>query len=195
MNKIYNIFFFLLLVGLYFLKPDFKSSLDSGKLLLFSSIFLGVVFFHFYKYSKIYKNWFRLDIFFLLGFGIVHFQWPIMYSISGISPEFIARVWVDEMYVNYGTWLSTIGVVSWVLGFSIMKTSKIKNDITWFFNYKKLLNLTISLFVLFIITAGKDFLTGGVYKGTGGSAAGTGISVYIRLIFSSKNVVTWEHSL
>lgn len=189
MNKIYNIFFFLLLLGLYFLKPGFKSSLDSGQLMLFSSIFLGAVSLHFYKYSKIYKNWFRLDVFFLLGFGIVHFQWPIMYSISGVSPEFITRVWVDEMYVNYGTWLSTIGVVAWVFGFSILKTAKWEKDIIWVFNYKKLLNLTIGLFILFIITAGEDFLTGGVYKGTGGSAAGSGISVYIRLIFSTAIIL------
>ncbi len=147
MNKIYNIIFFLLLFGLFFLKPDFKSSLDSGKLMLFSLIFLSAVFLHFYKYSKIYKNWFRLDVFFLLGFGIVHFQWPIMYSLSGISPEFITRVWVDEIYVNYGAWLSTIGVVCWIIGFSVMKTAKMKNDTVWILNYKKLLNFSIILFM------------------------------------------------
>lgn len=184
MIKIFNILFFILLIIVLFLKPDFESTLDARKLLLYSSIFLGSTGIHLYKYSKIYKNWFRLDVFFLLGFAIVHFQWPIMFSASGIIPEIISRVWVDELYVNYGTWLSTVGGISWILGFSFINSESFSKRNIRFFQYKKFLNFTIFLFILFLITAGQNFLTGGVYKGEGGSAAGEGISAYIQILFS-----------
>lgn len=184
MNKTFNILFLILLIIILFLKPDFESTLDAGKLLLYSSIFLCGTGIHFYKYSKIYKNWFRLDVFFLIGFAIVHFQWPIMFSASGIIPEIISRVWVDELYVNYGTWLSTVGGISWIVGFSFIKSESFSKRNIRFFRYKKFLNFTIFLFILFLITAGQNFLTGRVYKGEGGSAAGEGVSAYIQILFS-----------
>lgn len=114
----------------------------------------------------------------------MHFQWPIMYSLSGINPELISRVWVDEMYVVYGTWLSTIGIIFWLLGFSTFNTVNQSNSTELSFKYSKLLYFTIFTFIIFLLTAGNDFLSGGVYKGSGGTASGGGISVYFGLLFS-----------
>lgn len=168
------------------MKPNDVSPMSSTLLSVYSLFFVGTAFLHFHLYDnggKI-KNWFRIDVFFLLGFGVVHFQWPIMYGISNIVPEFESRIWVNHLYVNYATWLSTIGGVSWILGFSLLKSKNFVNKSRYTFKYDKLLNLTVLLFILFLLTAGKSFLSGGVYKGEAGGSAGDGIAAYIQLLFS-----------
>lgn len=168
------------------MKPNEKSVLSPQILSTYSVFFIASVLLHFQFYDKGNKvrNWFRIDVFFLLGFGIVHFQWPIMYGLSNILPESASRIWVNEYYVNYATWLSTIGGISWIYGFSILRNKRPLKKIVFSFKYNKLLNFTILLFLLFLFTAGKSFLTGGVYKGEGGTSSGAGISGYIQLLFS-----------
>lgn len=185
-NRIYKVFIILVLLVLFFIKPNVRSTINPELLTIYSIIFIGSLVLHFQNYEKNNKNsnWSRLDVFFLLGFTIVHFQWPIMYGISNIIPEVPNLIWVDELFVNYGTWLSSVGGVSWILGFSIIRSKSLTRNKSYVLNYNKLLNLTIFLFFLFLATAGKDFLTGGVYKGSGGSAAGEGISAYIQILFS-----------
>lgn len=166
------------------MEPDHKSNIDLLRLSLYSITFLVFLIWHLYREGKKNKNWLRIDVFFLLGFLIVHFQWAIMYAFSDIIPENPSRVWVNPVYVNYGIWLSVIGGLSWIFGYSILKNNKKKRTTHYKFNYNKLLNFTIILFALFLISAGKDFFSGGVYKGSGGKAYGEGISAYIQLLFS-----------
>lgn len=176
---VYAIFFGLLL----FLKPGFNSNLDFESIGNYLIIFFIALMLFLYSQSKSNSNWFRIDFLFLIGFSIVHFQWPAMFALSGISPENIARVWVNSNYVNYGVWLSVIGIISWMIGYNWSKPVEIEKDKIESFDTKKLVFLAYASFFLFLAFAGKDYLTGGVYKGTGGSAAGEGISVYIRLVF------------
>lgn len=164
----YKYYIGILFILLLFIKPSIIGSIDSFKLITYSSVVFIAILLHFDINKSHDKNWFRIDVFFLIGFFIVHFQWPIMYSISNLIPDMPSRVWVDEMYVNYGTWLSSIGILSWILGYSILRNSTSlfkKNKKTKYkYNYSKLLYLTIFFFVLFIFTAGKDYLIGGAYK-------------------------------
>lgn len=184
MGKYFQIIVFLGLVFLLFLKPDFKSEIDPAQLAFFSVYFLTFIFMHLYRESRFTKNWMRIDIFFLLGFFIVHFQWVVMFALSDIIPENISRVWVNPIFVNYGVWLSVVGGVAWILGYSIKSISKAKAEYYYVYRYNNLLNFTIILFVLFLATVGGDFLSGGVYKGSGGESSGEGISAYIQLLFS-----------
>lgn len=183
-NAIYiRLTFLLLLLVLFFVKPEFESVTDPELLVIYIFAFFTATFTHLLS-EKDNKNWFRLDVMFLLGYGIVHFQWPIMFSVSGIYPEKFAKVSMSSFYVNYGTWLAAVGIVSWCLGHSLLAIKTVPSAIGYYFNYKKLLWLTLVLNVLFISTAGSDYLSGGIYKGSGGSGAGEGISVYFQLLLA-----------
>ncbi|MEF3074918.1 O-antigen polysaccharide polymerase Wzy [Methylobacter sp. Wu1] len=183
-NAIYiRLTFLLLLLALFFVKPEFESVTDPELLVIYIFFFFITTFTHLLS-EKDNKNWFRLDVMFLLGYSIVHFQWPIMFSISGIYPEKFAKVSMSSFYVNYGTWLAAVGATSWCLGHSLLAIKTISREIGYSFDYKKLLWLTVVLNVLFLSTAGSDYLSGGVYKGSGGSAAGEGISAYFQLLLA-----------
>lgn len=72
---------------------------------------------------KIFKSWVRYDLFFLLGFLILHFQIPFLAAI-GIEPQRPNFIWINKMVVNYATWLSAISMLMWQLGFLIYLRGK-----------------------------------------------------------------------
>ncbi len=169
------------MVAVFFLfKPPFKSTIDTASLTIYISIFFIATIFHFLSQKD--KNWFRLDVLFILGFGIVHFQWAIMMSLSNITPAYILLGIVDTQYINYGTWLSTVGILAWFIGYAWFPPKK-KNIVKYQIKYKKLLWISVILLGMFLLLAGSNFLTGGIYKGEGGSSAGGGVSVYFQLLF------------
>jgi oligosaccharide repeat unit polymerase len=175
--------YIMMVATLFLFKPLFKSTIDNSSLILYISYFFAAVFIHFIAQKD--KNWFRLDVIFLLGFGIVHFQWPIMISLSGITPKYMLYNFrlLDSDYINYGTWLSTVGILSWLLGYSWLKSPE-KYIVKYRFQYKKLFWFTTIFFILFVLTAGSKYLSGGAYKGEGGGSAGKGISVYFNWLAS-----------
>jgi oligosaccharide repeat unit polymerase len=175
--------YIMMVATLFLFKPLFKSTIDNSSLILYISYFFAAVFIHFISQKD--KNWFRLDVIFLLGFGIVHFQWAVMISLSEITPKYMLYNFrlLDSDYINYGTWLSTVGILSWLLGYSWFKAPE-KYIVKYRFQYKKLFWVTTLFFILFALTAGSKYLSGDVYKGVGGSSAGEGISVYFHLIAS-----------
>jgi len=174
--------YLIIFVALFLFKPSFESTIDNSKLIIYVSFFFIASFIH--LISQKGENWFRLDVLFLLGFAIVHFQWAIMIAFSNIEPDRFTFVLADSHYMNYGVWLSSIGIVSWLFGYSFFKTNAMNTEIIYHFNYTKLFWFTTGLFGLFILMAGSNYLSGGIYKGEGGSEAGAGISVYFRLLFS-----------
>lgn len=185
-----NIMFmsFILFI-LFMFYPGFKGEINATYLVIYLLTFLFLVFIHLRSQKD--KNWFRLDLLFLLGFSIVHFQWTAMLVLSNIDLNSISYVQygsVDLRYMNYGTWLSTIGMVCWFIGYAWLPT-KNKNDILYIIKYKNLFWVSLVLFVLFVMLAGNSFLSGGIYKGEGGTGAGEGISVYIQLLFSFSILV------
>ena len=74
LKKILVIVYVLIFLLLIFSKPKYISTINPSQLSLFFGLFLVAVLFHLYLEGKTLKNWFRLDVFFLLGFVIVHFQ-------------------------------------------------------------------------------------------------------------------------
>lgn len=170
-----------LFVLLFLFKPSFESSIDILKLFIYSSVFLFAVFIHLLSQKN--KNWFRLDILFLLGFGVVHFQWAIMMSFGDITPVYILWGIGDIRNMNYGTWLSSVGILVWFMGYAWLHSKK-RNMVEYSIKYKKLFWISVILFILFIMMAGSGFLSGGIYKGQGGGSTGAGISVYFQLLLS-----------
>ncbi len=134
------------------------------------------------------NNWFSIDIIFLVGFLVVHLQWPIMLWVSDVTPRFFSRAYANTQYIAYGTWLSAIGVVSWVFGF-ILITSKPISKATFFIKYKKLLIFTLIVYILFLVFSGEDYLRGNVYKGLSKSANASGLGRYFQVFFSISIIV------
>ena len=183
-NRFFNITSYAIcLVFLLWLKPDMYEFINPNYVYICIFIYLSAATLHFLLGEK--GNWLRIDLFFILGFSIVHFQWPFMYSFSDIVPENYWDIFVDDYLINYTTWLSAIGGVCFLIGYGLYSPNrkKVPKILDANYNYKKLLLFTASVFVLFLLFAGRNFLTGGVYKGEGGSAAGGGISKYFALLF------------
>jgi len=174
-NTIFLYIFFL--ISLFIFEPDYSSNINILLLTLYISFFLLSVLAHFIK-NRHNKNWFRLDVLFILGFGIVHFQWPIMCAFSNIQPNLRFEV----QHMNYGTWLSTLGVVSWLIGYDFLFTERNKYNTLFLLNYTKLFWFTLLSYMLFLLNAGSDFLSGSIYKGSGTGGVAEGIGVYFQLL-------------
>jgi hypothetical protein len=130
-------------------------------------------------------NWLRLDFFFILGFTIVHLQWPMMYAFSNMMPENYFIIFPDDRIVNYATWLSALGGISFLMGFHLLKERKRKSKIVLpTMNNNGLLYLSLSSLILFLVFAGSNYFSGGVYKDAGGTAEGEGISKYMAILFN-----------
>lgn len=185
-------FFIIVFLILIALEPALKSEVNATQLITFSILFLLSTFIHFYNNKS--QNWFRLDTMFIFGFAIVHFQWPVMYAINGINPTDYSLFWATStylQYMNYGTWLSTLGMVSWFLGFSLLKKQNIQSEEfkNFRFSYEYFFYFTLLLFIIFLITAGQQYLSGAFYRGEAKSATGAGISVYFQLLFSYSIII------
>tara|TARA_R110002033_G_scaffold143959_1_gene182055 strand:+ start:5618 stop:7003 length:1386 start_codon:yes stop_codon:yes gene_type:complete len=183
MRKAFKYILFFLLIFLLILRPEVRSNINANILNLYLISFLSMVVLHLYIESKIYRNWFRIDVFFLLGFTIVHFQWLIMYRFSNLIPKNLTRIWIDDDYLNYGTWLSVIGGVSFLLGYWSLNKIKKNTKPLLNFNYTKLLYFTIALFALFLLSVGSGFFSGARYI-KGESYTPGGLSSYIKILFS-----------
>ncbi len=76
-KQILVIAYALILIILILIKPTKFSPLDKGLIVELITIFFLLVLIHFFSNER--KNWFRIDVLFIIGFFIVHLQWPLMY--------------------------------------------------------------------------------------------------------------------
>lgn len=108
------------------------------------------------------KNWMRIDTVFLLGFLIVNLQWPSMILFSNIFPVSTIMLRSVEGYVTYGTWLATLALASWAIGYAIpcKKRSRNVGVVT---NLRVAGIIQVFVMVTFILLAGPDYLLGGQY--------------------------------
>lgn len=175
----FNLFAIIILM---FLPPELRGEVDLKLISVYLIILVFLLVIHFIKQSK-HKNWCRIDVFFLLGLIIVHFQWPLMLAVSGISPVGISRVGNGLEYMNYGTWLSLVGLSSWLLGYNtkfFAETDHKQSQHQAKISYKFILYFCISSFSIFLLLSGGDFLSGRVYK-TGDAGDVSGAAGYFNL--------------
>lgn len=159
------VLFSLILVLL--LKPKISSPFDEIVNIGLSSIVCVNLIIFFNTNLKIFKSWVRYDLFFLLGFLILHFQIPFLAAI-GIEPQRPNFIWINKMVVNYATWLSAISMLMWQLGFLIYLRGKkhltlselFTKNVKYNINYKLLDAFLVILFCLFLIVVGNNFLGG-----------------------------------
>src|SRR5690554_4437664 len=136
-HKWSGIVYIVCLLILMYLKPEFYEPLNDRLISKTLIVYIVVVLVHFINTNP--SNWFRIDVFFILGFTIVHLQWPIMYAFSDIIPDNYWRIFVDDNVVNFTTWISTLGGLMFILGFHLYQKSSSKAKLIPRFNYKRLL--------------------------------------------------------
>ncbi|SHK25428.1 oligosaccharide repeat unit polymerase [Rubritalea squalenifaciens DSM 18772] len=175
-----QLFYFVLAL---ILKPDLVSSFDPLRVSLLTGLTVASVLTEWCIYGR-QKNFFRLDVLFILGFFIVHFQWPLMFLFGVEMRKMSVEASISS--INYGTWLSALGLIAWNAGWGAFTFKKQPRKRIIKVEYKKLKIAFVLLFVLFLITAGRDYLTGAIYRGEleGGdySGAAGGIASYIQLL-------------
>lgn len=189
----YNIIFvFISMIMTILLMPLRNEVFSSVTNVTLSIIAISNVLIFWKTSSKINNHWIRFEILFLIGFLIVNFQIPFSASL-GWEPDNPAFIWINKNVVNYATWLSTISLLFWILGYLISVIFNRNNN----FNIKKkkifdlsillkrIKTLIIILFPLFLVLVGQDFLQG---KYDGGENWGAGAS-YIYLLLHSALVI------
>jgi len=173
LKYLYLLFFLILL----FLEPTLKGRISVTLIYIYCACFFLSLLIHFYLLRKD-RNWFRIDVLFLLGFCIVHFQWPVMIAYSGIFPQRSSDICLYSEFMNYGTWLSSIGGLAWLVGYSYLPLKSVKQNYNNSYNYSRLSLVTVVIFVVFILTAGKSYLSGEVYRSRFGSHMPGGVGAY-----------------
>lgn len=177
----------LMLIFNFIFMPNFSSYID------FDSIFLSCIFgflaiiAHFVMNHN--RGYFRIDTLFILGFVIVHFQWPAMLALSGVEPQRMTELSSNFMYMNYGTWLSSLGICFWLFAYNLFDRRKAVVKEAYPLDNRMLFYISSVLLISFILAAGRDFLTGAVYKESGSADAISGLAGYI-LIFLHISMLT-----
>jgi len=179
MNKV---IYLLLIIVVIIFKPEFKSEINSSLLIFYNSIMISAMLIYFNSIKK-NNNWFRIDLIFLIGFIIVHFQWAIMYSFSDLLPENIYRFFVDPIYFNFATYLSLLGLLGWFFGFELIKEKPPKKQHIYIYSTNNLRIITTISFIIYFIENGSYYLAGGKYTKTITQEA-SAIGAYMYLIFS-----------
>ena len=128
-NSIYmniSLFFSILsFLPILFFFPGEYSAKNDGYIFMVSTLsIVNVVLFLFHT-RKIYKNWFRADFLFLLGFIIIHFQIPLL-STYGIEPSRGNYTWVNKKVVNFATSFSAYAILFWIIGAHVFFVFKMR---------------------------------------------------------------------
>ncbi|WP_242927537.1 hypothetical protein [Pontibacter vulgaris] len=186
-NKLYLFNKYLLLVisliVVLYLTPGRNEVFNEEKVGFLSIICVVNVFWFFYTTRKYYKTWVRFDVLFLIGFLIVHFQIPFLASL-GIEPEKPSFIWVNKHVVNFATWLSSILLLLWLIGYNLFlrRFNIIIKSKDFYVKTKAIDAMLWVLMIFFIGLVGKDFLSGS-YSGTENWGAGaTYIFLFLRII-------------
>lgn len=175
----------LYLFPILLMMPSRTGAFDSFRIgAMFFFVVLAILTEWFFERKK--KNVFRLDVLFITGFLIVHFQWPLMFLFEVDLRNLRVEALIE--YVNYGTWLASIGLISWLIGWGCVKFKiSIKERIVSV-DYSKVKWVFAFLFGLFLLVAGRNYLTGAIYRGDSDSAAAEGVGAYVQLLLSCSSL-------
>lgn len=116
---------------------------------------------HFLRHRS--ANWLRPDTLFLVGFVIVHFQWVAMLIMSDLTPASIDLLGPIEKHAAYGTWLSTLGLLAWLIGYSLGRPAG-RASVDRVSNSHLMLAVTATIFLAFAVLAGPSYFTAELYK-------------------------------
>ena len=184
-----KVFFVVLTILLSLAAPPIQSSPDSSSQISYLIAFSLALLVHLMKKGEL-SNWFRVDVIFLIGFVTVNFQWCII-TLFGYDLGNYTNYVIDYNSQNFSVWLSSLGGVAWFLGNSLVsKPSQRLNHMLPVHNGHRVKSLSVVCFILFVLFAGSDFLSGAVYReGAGYQSYGGGWSAYLQLVYSVSILV------
>jgi len=161
----------IVLVIFIFGMPNIHEAQSSMFNITYSIFIFACVIIYLISSTKLYRNSVKYDLFFLLGFCIVHFQIPVIFSL-GFTNLYTDFVILNKNLMNYLTWFSGVSILFWMIGSQLVSFylfgRKIKSQIK---EIKKIIIrqpiadiFLIIVFLGFVIVAGKPLLSG-VYDG------------------------------
>lgn len=174
---------------LFLIEPEKSSLLNKSSLIYYVLCYIFAIVLHLSIIK--HKNWFRLDLLFLISIFIAFFVIPITYILTDYFPSFVFYGTKFKYYVNYGTWLVVLGVYSWLIGFHFFVNKSINNInssnlLSYKYFSKKLLYISLLLFIL-ILLLNKEIFMGGNYNGAENWSS---LTRYIYSIFSITIVMS-----
>ncbi len=190
----YKVIYFFTALIIFVLQPEKYSFFNHEYNFFLSLVYLFLVTVFLFQQRMRDKNWLRFDVVFLLGYTIVHFQIPFLASI-GIEPSRPSFVWINKEVVNYATWMSTVTISLWMLGYSLFSSrTKVQKQAQKFkVNYTLFDPLLIIVFTGFLVTVGKNFLSGAYDVNSWGDGATyflliLEVLLYLRVIYFFKEI-------
>ncbi len=152
----------------------------------YNIFYISIVLVIFHIYTNRNTGYFSIGNLFILGFLIVHFQWPVMLLIFDIEPKQFSELNSNFKYLNYGVWLASISILFWLAGFNINQYKNSKSIENVFYKESQWFELfCLALLIAFVSLVGKDFFDGDVYNKVGSADAISGIGAYIHKILKS----------
>ncbi|WP_367210746.1 O-antigen polymerase [Sphingobacterium sp. R2] len=173
-----------LIIG-FFLMPESRGQINNGLLLTLSIIVSTNVVLFLIVMKSCFGTVLNFQTFFLIGFLIVHFQIPF-YNAIGIPPQNPRFIWANPNVVNFGTWMSYMGGLIWIVGNYVGIIFKGQSKNVYARNNKSanlaiLDGLIIILFVSFIVLVGSAFLSGAYDGGKNWGAGASYVNVLLRV--------------
>lgn len=156
-----NLSLSLIAVACLFLWPKPDSGVDTSVIaccLVLAALTVGI---HFMRERE--RNWLRIDTLFLIGYAVVNFQWPLMLLYSSDLPQQTLLLRLIGIYGTFVTWLSTVALVCWSLGYAVAipRPPRAIDRVT---RLQYVTVFGLGLLLLFVLTAGPEYLSGAVYK-------------------------------
>lgn len=168
-----------------------NTELSSGKAAFLIS--LGFIAIILHLIINLEKNWLRPDTIFIFGLVIVNYQLPAMMAFFAINPIYEFQAQSVRQYGNYAIWLSTLALISWLIGYAIKIPSQQK------LISEKKINLSVinivnglMIFAFFISLLNSDFFSRSIYVSGGDGLIQTrrGIAAYLSDIVQVLTVLT-----
>tara|TARA_B100000795_G_scaffold115302_1_gene85630 strand:- start:5653 stop:7002 length:1350 start_codon:yes stop_codon:yes gene_type:complete len=163
--------------------------------------FFNIIVFFKLQYQTI-KSFISIELFFVIGFIIVHFQIPFLASI-GIEPVRPDLIWINKRVVNFATWLSVMSLLIWFLGNIISLNRPLKKVFIkrYKVNDSFILGLASASLILFIAIVGNEFLSGN-YNGNLNWNEGANYiflilktTLYLAIIYAFMNLTKKKSSI
>lgn len=180
------IFLVISLLYLVFAIPKTLEKFDNEYVINLSILTLVNVVVFFITIRRYYSSWISFDLFFILGFLIVHYQIPFLESIGIPNPQ-PGKVWINKFVVNYAIWLSTMFLFLWMLGYylflgfrSKIYLTKHSTPISPIKKKKSFDVLMIISFLVFYALVGSEFWKGNHAGSDNWGAGATYAYIFVR---------------
>ena len=144
MVKTYNfvsilISFFCFII-LVVTQPSIESLINISNIKIWLSVGIGILIMYFFLLNP--SGYGSITTLFITGYMIVHFQWGLMITLSEDAALLFLGFRSYEDYFPFAIWLSSLGAVCFVFGFSLINVRPINNQI-------KIPNLEITTVIYF----------------------------------------------